>query len=115
MTGHRRGFSLIELLIVVAIISALTGVTMLRADLVAADARHAALRHNLNVLRQALHDHYSDRRHYPARLAELVERRYLRDIPVDPTTGSRETWVAVPSRPGAGDVAEVRSPSEGTP
>lgn len=109
----RAGFSLIELLIVVAIISALTGVTMLRTDVIAADARTATLRHNLKALRQALHDHYTDRRHYPARLADLVERRYLRDLPVDPTTGGRETWIAIPSKAGAQDVADVRSPTDG--
>jgi len=109
----RRGFSLIELLICVAIMLALAGGAVLRTDVVAEDARTAALRHNLKVLRQALDDHHADRRRFPARLAELVERRYLREIPVDPTTGSRETWVAAPSAPGAGDVADVHSPTEG--
>jgi general secretion pathway protein G len=109
----RSGFSLIELLIVVAIISALTGVTMLRTDVIASDARTATLRHNLKTLRQALHDHYTDRRQYPARLAELVERRYLRGLPVDPTTGSNETWIAIPSRADARDVADVKSPADG--
>lgn len=108
-----RGFSLIELLIVMAIMAALSGGAMLRTEWVADHARTTALRHNLKVLRQALDDHHADRRRFPAKLSELVERRYLRDIPVDPTTGERETWVAVPSSARGTDVADVRSPTEG--
>lgn len=109
----RRGFSLIELLIVVAIIAALTGGAMLRVDVVAEQARVAALRHNLKVLRQALDDHHADRRTWPARLEELVQRRYLREVPVDPTSGLAETWVTVPSAPGVSDVGDVKSATEG--
>lgn len=109
---RRSGFSLIELLIIVAMIAALTGGAMMRVDVVAEDARVAALRHNLKTLRQALDDHHADRRRWPASLDELVKRRYLRELPSDPVAGRTDAWVTVPSAPGAGDVADVKSSVE---
>lgn len=108
----RGGFSLIELLIVVAIMASLTGGAMIRIEWVTERARSDTLRHNLRTLRQAIDDFHADRGRYPATLAELVESRYLREVPVDPTTMASDTWVTVPSAPGQGDVFDVRSPPE---
>jgi general secretion pathway protein G len=108
----RSGFSLIELLIVVAIIASLVGPAILRTDRLSEEAKVSCLRNNLKVIRQAIDDFRGDRRRFPGSLAELVEKRYLREVPRDPTTLAAETWVAVPSAPGRADLADVRSSTE---
>ena len=110
---NRRAFSLIELLIVVAIMAALTGGAVLRIDTSCEQARTAALRHNLKVMRQAIDDFHADRKRWPGRLDELVRLRYLREVPTDPTTGTCDDWVVSSSRPGATDVHDVHSATEG--
>src|SRR4051812_36424968 len=59
-------------------------------------SRETVLRQDLNIMRDAIDKFNSDTGKYPADLAELVEKRYLRAIPVDPLTESSETWVIVP-------------------
>lgn len=110
---RQRGFSLIELLIVVAIMSALVGGAVLRTDALTEEARVTTLRHNLRVLRQSIDDFRIDQRRYPERMLDLVARRYLREVPVDPTSLTTDSWVLIPSRAGARDVADVRSSTAG--
>lgn len=93
--------------------SVLTGGAMLRLDWAGEEARTVALKHNLATLRRAIDDFHADRHRYPVRLDELVETRYLRQLPVDPTTGIVGSWTVVPSAPGRPDVYDVRSPTEG--
>jgi type II secretory pathway pseudopilin PulG len=56
-------------------------------------AREAVLKHNLMAIRDALDQHYGDKGHYPESLEALVSAGYFRAVPVDPITGSSETWV----------------------
>jgi len=53
------------------------------------------LRHNLDGLRQAIDQFYTDKGHYPKTLQELVDARYLRDVPMDPITERVDTWIMV--------------------
>ena len=77
-------------------------------------ARETVLRENLVLMRDALDQFYADHGRYPDALPELVERRYLRSLPVDPITESPETWLAVPpDRPELGGIYDVRSGAEG--
>lgn len=84
------------------------------------DAREAALRENLDTFRSTLDQYRGDKGRYPASLNDLVAEGYLRSIPVDPMTRSRESWRLVyeyPGTPGPGEtsrfiVVDVRSGSD---
>lgn len=107
-----RGFTVIELLVVLAALALLLSVAAPRYVQHVDRARDTALRHNLHAMRDAIDKFYSDQGRYPKELPELVERRYLRAIPVDPVTSRADTWVAVPPRAGNADgegVFDVRS------
>lgn len=77
-------------------------------------AKDTALIHNLVVLRNTLDKFYADKGQYPTSLDELVEKKYLRAVPVDPITGSEQTWIIVPSRDSdIGGVVDVKSGAQG--
>jgi general secretion pathway protein G len=84
---HRlqRGFSLIELLVVVTIIGILASIALVNVRTAQRKAREAALRENLHQMRKAIDNFYADKQRYPADLNELVPN-YLRRIPADPIT-----------------------------
>ncbi len=110
--ARSRGFTVIELLVVLAALALLLSVAAPRYVQHVDRARDTALRHNLHGLRDAIDKFYSDQGRYPKELAELVERRYLRAIPMDPVTQRADTWVVVPPRAGGAEgegVADVRS------
>ena len=68
------------------------------------------------MVRTAIDRFHADLGRYPEALAELVDRRYLRDIPVDPVTDKSDTWLEVPAseqEPGASGLGDVRSGAEG--
>lgn len=112
----RCGFTLIELLVVLAIVATLLSIAAPRYLRSVDDAREAALKSNLTQLREAIDHFHADRGSYPQALADLVEKRYLRSIPVDPVTESAQTWKLLPA-PGAEDtgaIYDVRSGAEGT-
>jgi general secretion pathway protein G len=114
------GFTLIELMVVVALISVLAGmgVVMYRNSIVR--TKEAVLREDLFRMRDAIDQYYADKAKYPASLEALVSDGYLRQIPLDPITNSRETWQTVPSEPDPGDptaevgIFDVKSGAEGT-
>lgn len=93
-----RGFTLIELLVVMAIIATLLSIAAPRYFRSTDDAREAALKSDLRTLREAIDHYHADRGNYPEALDDLVEKRYLRAIPVDPVTGDAGTWVLIPPR-----------------
>lgn len=92
----QRGFTLIELLVVMAIIATLLSMVAPRYFHSIDKAKEAVLRQDLAIMRDAIDQFYADMGKYPADLEELVDRRYLRRIPVDPLTDSDTTWIAVP-------------------
>ena len=105
----RRGFTLIELLVVMAIIATLLTVASPRYFAHLDRAREAALRETLHVTRDAIDKFHADTGRYPTELAELVSKRYLRTVPIDPITESSETWVlALPPNESQG-VYDVQS------
>ncbi|PXW88948.1 type II secretion system protein G (GspG) [Nitrosomonas sp. Nm84] len=93
-----KGFTLIELLVVMAIIATLLSLVAPRYFSSLDKAKEAVLRQDLGILRNAIDQFYSDFGKYPLDLEELVDKRYLRSIPVDPFTESKETWIAVPPK-----------------
>ncbi len=91
------GFTLIELLVVMSIIATLLMIAMPRYFHSLERSKEAVLHQDLAVMRDAIDKFYGDLARYPDSLGELVERRYIRSVPVDPMTKSAETWVLVPS------------------
>jgi general secretion pathway protein G len=115
VSAARRGFTLIELLVVMAIISTLLALAVPRYWGSVKRAEEATLKQNLALMRDAIDKHFADTGRYPDRLEDLVTRRYLRQVPLDPVTGTRDTWVlAPPPAPEPGRVYDVKSGSEAT-
>ncbi|SEL01216.1 type II secretion system protein G (GspG) [Nitrosovibrio tenuis] len=108
-TDH--GFTLVELLVVMAIIATLLSIVAPKYFNSLDRSKETVLRQDLNIMRDAIDKFNSDTGKYPSELAELVEKRYLRSIPVDPLTESSDTWIAVPPPDAVGGVYDVRSGS----
>lgn len=110
-----RGFTLIELLVVMAIIALLLTLAAPRYFQSVQRSREAVLKEDLHLMRDAIDKHYADTGKYPANLEELVTKKYLRRIPVDPITESATTWVIVdpPNKPDTRVVYDVRSGAPG--
>ncbi|MQA37351.1 type IV pilin protein [Rugamonas aquatica] len=114
MVTRRTGFTLIELLVVMALIGLLLSLSVPRYFGHVQKAREAVLRQDLAMMREAIDKHFGDRGVYPASLEQLVERKYLRRIPVDPVTDRSASWIVVaPADKEAGQVFDVRSGAEG--
>lgn len=86
------GFTLIELMIVMALIVVLAGVGLAVYGNSVTRAKEAALKENLFRMRDAIDQYYADKNRYPPTIETLVSDRYLRAIPVDPFTNSADTW-----------------------
>jgi general secretion pathway protein G len=120
----RRGFTLIELIIVVAIIGILATIAVPAMRTAPVRAREAALKEDLFTIRSCIDQFHADRGRYPTSLEELASIGYLRRVPVDPITRTADTWVVVYEQiseeqderdqaAGAGQgVIDVRSGSE---
>lgn len=115
MNSRKQGFTLIEMLVVMAIIGTLLAIVAPRYFKSLEHSRETALRQDLSVMREAIGHFYGDLNRYPENLNELVQRRYLRSIPTDPITGSSESWLAVPPPdPAQHGMYDIVSGAEGT-
>ena len=114
MTGRRRGFTLVELLTVMAIIATLLTIAVPRYFRSLQRSREAVLKQDLTALRESIDKFYGDTGKYPQTLAVLVEKHYLRTIPVDPIAKAVDKWIVVNSEdPEDNGVKDVRSGAEG--
>jgi general secretion pathway protein G len=111
----RAAFTLIELIVVMAIVSMLVALAAPRYFRSVERSKETVLRQDLNVMRDALDKFYSDAGRYPDAIDELVAKRYLRKIPPDPITERADTWQVLPPPSDAikGRVYNVRSGAEG--
>jgi general secretion pathway protein G len=110
-----RGFTLLELMIVMAIMGILITIAQPNLKQSLVRAREAVLREDLYQLRDALDQYYADNAKYPGQLADLVNqseksRSYLREIPKDPFTGAPD-WITVALEGEDGGVFDVHSAS----
>ncbi len=94
-TPRQSGFTLIELIVVVAIIGILATIAVPAMRTAPQRARESALKEDLFTLRSCLDQFHADRDRYPSSIEELVSMGYLRAVPVDPVTKSKDTWVPV--------------------
>jgi len=112
---RKRGFTLIELLVVLAIVSTLMMLVAPRYFQKVDASKEAVLRENLRAVRDVIDKFYGDHARYPETLDELVEKKYLRGLPIDPITESASTWQLVPAPEGyQGQVYDIRSGAQGT-
>lgn len=109
------GFTLIELLVVLAIVSTLLLLVTPRYFQKVDASRETVLRENLRAVRDVIDKFYGDQGRYPESLDELVEKKYLRAVPVDPVTESASTWQIGLVPDGAkGNVYDIHSGASGT-
>jgi len=90
---HGAGFTLVELMIVMAIIGILVIVAIPRYVTIIKHAREAALKQDLQTMRAAIDSYTMDKQKAPQSLDDLVQDGYLRAIPEDPMTHAKDTWV----------------------
>ena len=114
-----EGFTLIELMVVVALISVLAGMGVVQYRNQVQRTKEAVLREDLFRMRDAIDQYYADKAKYPASLETLVSEGYLRQVPKDPISNSTDTWQTIPSEPDPGNPAaeagifDVKSGAEG--
>jgi general secretion pathway protein G len=92
----RTGFTLIELLVVLAIVALLLTLAVPRFFPSIDSAKDTILRDNLRNTRAVIDQFYADTGRYPDSLEQLVEKKYLRALPVDPVADSNTAWILVP-------------------
>ena len=110
-----RGFTLIELMVVMTVIALLISIAVPRYFHSVEKAKEATLRQSLSVMRVAIDKFYGDNDRYPLSINELVAKKYIRAIPVDPITESTETWVTqAPSLDTSNAVFDIKSGALGT-
>ncbi len=90
--NRRKGFTVIELMVVMTIILLLASVAVKLNKKAIIKAKESVLKENLFQMRQAIEQYYADKGHYPDSLETLVDDGYLREIPKDPFTKSSDTW-----------------------
>jgi general secretion pathway protein G len=110
----RRGFTLIEMIVAMAILALLVTIAVPRYFGSLERSKDAVLLENLKVTRDVIDKFYGDNGRYPDSLGELVEKHYLRSLPVDPITESNRTWTVVaPEPPMRGQVYDIHSGAKG--
>ena len=124
--GGQRGFTLIELMIVMAVIAILISIAVPVYNRSITRAKESVLRNNLFTMRTVIDEYTYDKQKAPQNLQDLVSEGYLRTIPVDPMTGSADSWKVIiedtlnavnQTEPGIFDVrsGSDKTSLEGTP
>ena len=115
-----KGFTLVELLIVISLISILAAMGLVQYRNSVMSAKEATLHTDLFRMRDAIDQYYADKGKYPSSLDSLVSDGYLRKIPEDPITKSADSWTTVPAEPDPNNpsaepgVYDVKSGAQGT-
>jgi len=122
INNDNKGFTLLELMIVIAIIGILATLAQPMFKTAVLKAKEASLKEDLFNLRNCIDQYFGDNGKYPDSLGNLVDKGYMRAIPTDPFTGNSD-WTEVPpdttnadpNNPGeSGGIGDVRSKATGT-
>jgi general secretion pathway protein G len=108
---RRRGFTLIEMVVVLAVLGLLLSIAIPRYLDSLDRGREHVLAHNLAQMREAIDRYYGDRGAYPDSLTDLVDKRYLRAIPINPFTEAADWQTIVPPSGQKGRVYDVAAPA----
>jgi general secretion pathway protein G len=114
----KRGFTMIELMVVLSLIMILAGIGIAGYRNSVLLAQEATLKEDLFRMREAIDQYYADKSQYPAALDALVTDGYLRQLPKDPFTQSTESWQPIPAEPDPANptaqpgIYDVKSGSE---
>ena len=107
-----HGFTLIEMMIVVAIISILATMAMPGFQRQLIRAKETSLRRSLFIMRDTIDQYFADHGRYPDILQDLADKKYIRQLPMDPFTGQSNSWITIPPEGFAeGNVYDVHSGS----
>ena len=106
-----RGFTLIEMLVVMTLIALLLTLAVPRYFSSLDNGRQTVQRQNLATMRDAIDKFYGDQGRYPDTLDELVAKRYLRQLPLDPVSETSNWVVSAPLDPTQGAVYDVQAPA----
>ena len=118
--SRMSGFTLMEMMIVMALIVILAGIGMTVYGNSVQRSKEAVLKEDLFQMRDAIDQYYADKNKYPGSLEDLVSEKYLRAVPVDPFTSSADSWQTTTSEPDPGNpslesgISNVKSGSEQT-
>jgi general secretion pathway protein G len=115
-----RGFTLVELLVVISLISILAAMGLVQYKNSIVKTKESVLKTDLFRMRDAIDQYYADKGKYPGSLDTLVSDGYLRKVPEDPITGSSDSWQTVPAEPDPNNpssepgIYDVKSSAPGT-
>jgi general secretion pathway protein G len=101
------GWTLIELMVVVALIMLLASMSLVQYRNSIVHAKEATLGSQLYIMRDAIDQYYADKGKYPDSLQTLVSEQYIRAVPIDPFTNSSDTWTTVQAEPEPGSTSAV--------
>ncbi|MFM2055783.1 MAG: hypothetical protein RLY71_168 [Pseudomonadota bacterium] len=104
-----RGFTMIELIVVMSVIGLLLSIAVPRYFQALERGKRQVQQQNISLMRDAIDKYFGDTAHYPERLEDLVTKRYLRAIPIDPVTEAADWEVIAPPDPALGGVYDVQS------
>lgn len=111
---QRNGFTLIELLVAMTIIALLLSIVAPRYFRSVTKAEEAVLKEDLTLMRDVLDKYHADTGKYPDTLDDLINKKYLRKIPVDPVTQSPSSWILIPpASTEKGVVFDIKSGAPG--
>lgn len=109
-----KGFTLIELIVVLVIISLMATLSVPVVSTAVQRSKESALKENLLVTRRALDDYYADHGSYPDDLEVLVTKKYIRKLPVDPIMGDSAGWELISSADyNTYGIMDIKSSSSG--
>jgi general secretion pathway protein G len=118
--GRAEGFTHVELLVVISLISILAAMAMVNYRNGVVRSQESVLKTDLFRMRDAIDQYYADKGKYPSSLDSLVSDGYLRAVPEDPFTKSKDSWQTVPAEPDPNNpnaepgIYDVKSGAPGT-
>jgi general secretion pathway protein G len=118
--GSGRGFTIVELLVVMALIAILSTIAIAQYRQSVQFTKESVLKDDLAKMRDAIDQYYADKNSYPPTLDDLVTAGYIRALPKDPITNETTSWQGIPGEPDPANpstvpgIYDVKSGAEGT-